>query len=703
MNKNILITAFASLLCLFSCTEAQVEEKAYLEVQPEMIESLLGDGDAFNLRISSNVAWTVTCTVDWVVLERTEGTGDAIICGAVKRGSMEAERDFTITVSATDVPLSCEVSLVQGKFVPVIYHFTLAEIMKMAADAGDGNPVEMTEFSVTEAYVASDASAGNSPAGYIVVTDNGKDYLRLVTDRTFAVGSHLEIEMSNATVERLSSGNYALSGGDITASDAAFPFEPVLIDPVAVSSFENCLVTVSGIQCCEDFIGVDWGGDVLMEYTKDVTVLCNVYVNPDAAFSKSTVPENSGSVTGIIAGGKIRPRTLADIGLTADRVRPKVDLPEWKAIQMLFYSSAANVADNISISGTTVTFSTLGEYSVPGKITFGDGPTTVKFGSAMLATGYANTYITSVNWVEGAYIQFELPVDHEISGECEFFTNISCGKANVMPKFAFEWSLDGVSWNKMDAIYSYSTFTQASAVAAAQKNEFSLPTVTQYQHGIISGEFTLSEPVSSGSVFIRIRALAKATSLTQTLRLNGGCVLAMKTVDSDLSGVSVLVSENFESCRWGANPAKGVFMGAMMLVPTSGVPVNYSSTTGWSASNSMVRKGCLFFWPTSGDLWLTSPALSMLTSPTDVTVTFKIVPYVTAAKVVEDGSVSVAISGSGTLAEDIVYDMPLDENPFEWHTGTFKVSGANSDTQISIGKTATSSSRFYLDDVVIRR
>lgn len=93
----------------------------------------------------------------------------------------------------------------------------------------------------------------------------------------------------------------------------------------------------------------------------------------------------------------------------------------------------------------------------------------------------------------------------------------------------------------------------------------------------------------------------------------------------------------------------------------------------------------------------------MLSSPTDVTVTFKIVPYVTAAKVIEDGSVSVKIEGPGTLAEDIVYDRPLEENPFEWHTGTFKVSGANAGTQISIGKTASASARFFLDDVVIRR
>lgn len=551
MNKNIFTIALASLLCLFSCTVAQVEEKAYLEVQPEMVESLLGDGDAFNLRVSSNVSWTAACSEDWVVLDKTEGSGDAVIGGAVKRGSLESERDFTIIVSARDLPLSCEVSLVQGKFVPVIYHFTLAEIMKLAADAGDGNPVAMTEFSVTEAYVASDASGGNAPDGYVVVTDNGKDYLRLVTDSPLAYGSRLEIEMSKASVIRLSSGSYALSGGTVTASDASFPFEPVLIDPVAVSSFENCLVTVSGIQCCEDFIGVDWGGDLLMEYIRDVTILCNVFVDPAASFAQGTVPENSGSVTGIVVGGKLRPRTLADIDLTSERVRPKPEIPEWKPIPMLFCSHAANVCDNITVSGTTVTFSTLNEYSVPGRITFGGGLTKVTFGSGKLATDYANTYITSVNWVEGAYIQFELPVDHEISGECEFFTNISCGKANVMPKFSFEWSLDGAQWNKMDAIYSYSTFTQASAAVAAQKNEFSIPTVTQYQHGIISGEFTLSEPVSSGSVFIRIKALAKATSLTQTLRLNGGCVLAMKTVDSDLSGVSVLASENFESCRWG--------------------------------------------------------------------------------------------------------------------------------------------------------
>ncbi len=701
--KKYICSFLLAALCFFACKPVVLEEKPFLEAEAEMLSSLSGDGDAFNVRIRSNVDWTVSTEADWVILETTEGRGDAVVSGAVKRGVQGSERNCSIYVSCEEHKLLCEIRLVQGSFEPVIYHFTLNDLIGKASALEDGASVDMTEFSVTGGYVASDASAGNAPEGYVVITDNGSDYLRVVTGDSFAFGSLLELEMSNATLKKIGSGNYALEGASVSAREAEFPFDPLPVDVLSLPSFENCLVRLSGIQCREPFIGSCWSGDVLMEDVTDTSRQCVVSVAADAVFASESVVGNSGSVTGIVAGGKLLPRQFIDIELNGDRVGVKDVVKKWKPMVMLFSSPAANVSDNLSISGTVATFSEKEGYSCPGSISFGGGLTNLKFGSGKISTGYANTYITSVNWVEGAYLQYEFPISYEISGECEFFTSLSCAKPTTMPKFGFEWSLDGNSWHKMDAIYSYSCTTDASAIASAEKNEFSIPSATTYQQGTISGEFTLAEPVSSGSVFVRIKALGTATSLTQTLRLNAGCALVMKEADSNLSGASVLASENFASCRWHGRPVTGCFMGGLIHVNPNNVATSYSSSTGWSASNSLVRKGCLLFSTTTGELWLTSPALTMLSAPTDVTVTFKIAPYVTAEGVLEDGRVGVKVSGSGTVVGDLVYDSPLDENPFEWHNASVKVSGANADTQISIGKTATSAGRFYLDDVVIRR
>lgn len=701
--KKYICSFLLAALCFFACKPVVLEEKPFLEAEAEMLSSLSGDGDAFNVRIRSNVDWTVSTEADWVILETTEGRGDAVISGAVKRGVQGSERNCSIYVSCEEHNLLCELKLVQGSFEPVIYHFTLNDLIGKASALEDGASVDMTEFSVTEGYVASDASAGNAPEGYVVITDNGSDYLRIVTGDSFAFGSLLELEMSNATLKKIGSGNYALEGASVSAREAEFPFDPLPVDVLSLPSFENCLVRLSGIQCREAFIGSCWSGDILMEDVADTSRQCVVSVAADAVFASESVVGNSGSVTGIVADGKLYPRHFADMDLKDDRVAVKDVVKKWMPLVMLFSSPAANVSDNLSISGTVASFKEKEGYSCPGSISFGGGLTTVKFGSGKISTGYANTYITSVNWVEGAYLQYEIPVTHEISGDCEFFTSLSCAKPITMPKFSFEWSLDGNNWNRMNAIYCYSCTTDAAAVAAAEKNEFSIPSVTTYQQGTISGEFTLPEPVSSGSVFVRIKALGTATSLTQTLRLNGGCALVMKEEDSDLSGASVLASENFASCRWHGRPVTGCFMGALIMVSATNTATSYSSSAGWSASNSLVRKGCLLFSASTGELWLTSPALTMLSAPTDITISFKIAPYVTSAGIVEDGRVEVKLSGSGSVVGEVVYDIPLDENPYEWHNASVKISGANADTQISIGKTAESAARFYLDDVVIRR
>ena len=103
-----------------------------------------------------------------------------------------------------------------------------------------------------------------------------------------------------------------------------------------------------------------------------------------------------------------------------------------------------------------------------------------------------------------------------------------------------------------------------------------------------------------------------------------------------------------------------------------------------------------------------SPVLSMLKGPTDLTLTFKAAPswFVDkgAGHTMNNVNIGVAVVGSGQASE-IVWDTPLESAPYEWHTGTVKIKGASSDTQVNIGvldPTATNS-RFYIDDIVISR
>ena len=95
----------------------------------------------------------------------------------------------------------------------------------------------------------------------------------------------------------------------------------------------------------------------------------------------------------------------------------------------------------------------------------------------------------------------------------------------------------------------------------------------------------------------------------------------------------------------------------------------------------------------------------MLKAPTDLTLTFKVSPYVNATGaqlVVNANAIAVDLTGSGSVGQ-IEWDSAYE--PYKWATATVKITGASSDTQIQIGNldASAANAQFYIDDIIIKR
>ena len=140
---------------------------------------------------------------------------------------------------------------------------------------------------------------------------------------------------------------------------------------------------------------------------------------------------------------------------------------------------------------------------------------------------------------------------------------------------------------------------------------------------------------------------------------------------------------------------------------------------GWSASDTGVREcpGYVMFGANQDKRsgWLMTPPLAKLgDTPSEITVTFDLAFYASAAYKNETKSMSVSVEGPGTVGAQPDYsDLPsingatiaemeaTDKAYFKWYEGyQVKISGATKDTRI---KFATANGRHFLDNIVVTK
>lgn len=716
LSKRWLLAAAALCMLAVSCEEKTGETAVpYLEAVPEnYTETALGEGDGFLVSVRANVPWTLSAIdaaggeVDWIRFDRTSGEGDADVFGVILRGDREADRSCTILLRSEDGKLERRLEIKQGVFVPTLMYLQLSDVVKTGYPLEAGATESLTDFGVFEAEVVG-VPGGNLPEGYVYLTDDGSTYIRAAVPNAAAlqVGDKVQVEMTSGTVTKDSFGGYTanLSEPIRVLSSGTPSVQPAYIAPEAVSRYENALVVLRSAQAQDAFVGKEWSGDIGLLST-DETEKNQFQAHVESGASFGTVPDGNGAITGIVVDGKVRPRSASDLSFTDPRGTVPAAPHQIEPVAcFLHIGSAANKFGNVTISDATkVTFEDDPGYSIAGASIEKVVGTANKLTPVVAVATPFQICFTTIQWhLAGTHLLYTIPVRQKLYGDLEFSFSISCGTAKVFPgDWEVSWSPDGTRFNPVDAVYSTSQTTEAQATG----NTFPFAS-TGHQSNRHVAEFSIpeSEALTSGNLYIKLDPPAvESSKASTTLRMNCGFVLSSRTTNTPNHHYhNVVAMENFEGNRYGHNPVVGV--PTYYFVHMNGAP-GYINTEGWAVSgNSTVCRGCLRLSNTEGANFIMSPVLDMLKAPTDLTLTFKVAPFVNptgATLAPNDNHIAVALTGSGTLGE-IAWDS--DYEPYRWRTGTVKISGASSDTQIQIGNLdpETTRSQFYIDDIMIIR
>ena len=712
--RTILAVLSAALL-LACCTKKEDPQEApYLTVEPSQYDSALGDGDGFLLKISSNVAWTIDCSdetgglCDWVILDATEGKGDASIFGIIKRGSRSGERDCQIVVTPSDKTVPAVVlALKQGIFVPVMINSTLGNAIKSVATEPVGKAVELDDYTVFDVLVVAKSDTPNLPVGgCIIVTDNGS-YARmnLPDVSKYNVGDSLHIEQTGGMISHDSAAGYTLDIVEpavLLSSGAALP-DPAFIPGASLAAYENALVKLGPCQAQDAFVGKGWNGTVTFDQTADEG---SFDATVEGAQFVPSMPGEQGYLTGIVVDGKLRP--VSSDGIVLNKPRGQKYVPQTFAIKPvinIMHCTATNTIGNATVVDKNgIEFTADEGWSVAGASIMREDGANGQFACVAAAASLYHSCFTTKAWSVGSYLTFKVPVDQKVYGDLEFGCSVNHGTAGNLPwTWEINWSTDGKTWKPVSHVYNEYEITEAAAKGTTYVNKNNSHANNRYV-----AEFNIpeSEALNAGDALYFRVMLTKITKLTAslTVRMNVGSYLATCVSDTPVKEYdSILAMENFDGCRSGMTHILG---GSIGYLHNEGVSNAYKSNYGFGAVGTL-RAGRGYCWcnvATATPVYLVSPQLTKLKGATDITVSFKCALFEGQDGTKYDDHIQVGVTGAGKVG-DLVWDKPLKDDYFTWHTCTCTIKGADATTQVNIGNISgeTGGSLFYLDDVIITK
>lgn len=370
--------------------------------------------------------------------------------------------------------------------------------------------------------------------------------------------------------------------------------------------------------------------------------------------------------------------------------------PAFAPVVALMKQASTTALSNATLGANALTFSNLANYSKAGQEIRFSGMTKGKIANS---TGENNCFtVTAVS--EGATFTYVVPVDNTVYGDVDFGFSISCQTpANVSGSsdWTVDWSKDGASWSPVTALHSY----DGSAVRTTA-NAFKLN--SPVTAGVMLAEFNIPEPVSSGTLYVRLTCPCAAPNQTQTVRVNAGYYL-LPRINNTTFPSSVVLSENFASSIMPVNMVSGAFLGPFNNANLIAAPL----AAGWTGENPQTYRGCIGFATpgnTNNIKSITTPALSSLDETCDVILTFKAAVYTVRTGPTNFDSQTFAVTiadGNGEVGE-LFCNKSATEDPYNWHVYCCRIKGADASTKIRIGTPAAAqSNRFYLDDIVVTK
>lgn len=572
--------------------------------------------------------------------------------------------------------------------IPSETNKTLTEILS----GEDGTISESVKTTVT---VLSDPNGANLPVNAVIVTD-GTSYaaLNFSSATSLTSGTKVTLSLKGAVLDKKAS-SLSVSPEMISEKEDGISPAPKTVTVAQLPSLEYHFVEVKNIQAAESFVGKTFSGEVLMENAEKETFGMNIY--PSASFAGGVIPEYSGSVKGIVIGGKLCPRSAEDINLVLDRMgsgEVKLFKPVFCTYEFTDGSTTPQIK-NATISGQTVSFTNGGSIE-----RVGGSEGEMAFAQGKASTPY-NVYLYSTGWnVDGTYWQLSCPATEDISGKVAVTFSLNSSVKEVQQVWNIFWSNDGESWNPTE--YTWNKANNTDALAAEAKNTFTAQNTTS--NGITRTEFTVpsGKKIAAGkNLYIKIVPTKTLTDAATKVQLGFGFYVAPGDIQNMEKPADAVVFNNFSECTAGTDYILGPEVRYFGNVTTPAY-----SKEGWTVVSGFSRTGyAMFGGAKTGDHGITTPEIGTLDGKSEVTVSFKCCLYMPSSYVGAKDDICVKVAtGEGTVGE-LVWDSAPESDYYGWHTATVKVSGVSSATRIFIGAGAGKAEgdrRFFLDDIVVK-
>ncbi len=555
----------------------------------------------------------------------------------------------------------------------------------------------ISEAIKTTVTVVSDPSGANLPENTAIITD-GTSYaaLNIPSASTLAAGKKITLRLKGASLDKASASIAASSEMIIEAEDGTAPAaESVTL--AQIPSYEYHLVEVKNIQATDAFVGKRFSGEVTMEDSGKATF--GLYLYPSANFAGGEIPGYSGSVKGIVIGGKVCPRTAADINLVLDRIggggETKAFTPVFCTYAFTPGTSTPNIK-NATVSGTSVVFENGGLIEKVGG-TEGD----MVFAQGSASTPH-NVFAYSTGWnAEGTYYRLSARMKDDVSGRVAVTFSLNSSTKEVQQQWHIFWGTDGENWTETEYTYNYVNNTNDLSTAA--KNTFTAQSTTS--KGITRTEFTVpaSRKIAAGEkLYIKLIPAKTISAAAAKIQLGFGFFVAPGDIVNTAEPAGALAFNNFSECVAGTD----YMLGSEVRYFGNCVTPSYTKD-GWTVANGTSRTGYTMYGSaSSGDHGITTPALSGISGAEDVTVTFKCCLYMPSTFVGAKDDICVkVVAGEGSVGE-LIWDTEPETDYYNWHTATVKISGATAATRIFIGagagKVSSGDRRFFLDDIIVK-
>ncbi|MGM9743296.1 MAG: DUF5689 domain-containing protein [Candidatus Cryptobacteroides sp.] len=567
---------------------------------------------------------------------------------------------------------------------------TLTEVLEYES----GTVSEAIKTTVT---VVSDPSGANLPENTAIITD-GTSYaaLSISSASKLTAGTKITLKLKGATLDK-TSATITASAEMITETEDGTAPAAETVTLAQLPSCEYHLVEVKNVQATDAFVGKTFSGEVTMENDEKATF--GLYLYPSANFAGSEIPGYSGSVKGIVIGGKVCPRTAADINLVLDRMgsgeETKAFTPVFCTYEYTPGSAEISGLKNVTVSGSSVVFNNGGLIE---KVGGTEGEMSFGYGNS---NAY-NVYMYSTGWdADGTYYRLSVPMKEDVSGKVAVTFSLNSSTKEVQQKWNIFWGTDGENWTETE--YTWNTVNNTNELATAAKNTFTAQSSTS--KGITRTEFTVpaSKKIAAGEkLYIKLVPTTTITAAATKVQIGFGFFVAPGDIANTEEPAGALVFNNFSECAAGTD---------YMLGPEVRYFGNCSTPAyakdGWTVTSGYNRMGYTMFGGAStSNHGITTSALSGISGTADVTVTFKCCLYMpsTLNGAKDDICVKVA-EGEGTVGE-LTWDTELESDYYNWHTATVKITGATAATRIFIGagagKVDSGDRRCFLDDIIVK-